>query len=325
MELRILTAVNLEKCLPMPEAIEGMKRAYAALSGGAAVMPLRGRLEMGAGMTLLMPAYLPDDGALAVKIVSVFPENAALGKTAVSALVLALDSHTGHPLALLNGEALTAIRTGAGAGAATDLLARADSTVVAIIGSGVQARSALTAVCAVRPIQRAIVYSPTIAHAAQFAREMGAQLDLPITVAATADEAVAQADIVCTATTSATPVFDGHALKSGTHVNAVGSYTPQMQEVDGVTIGRARVVVDSKTAVLAETGDLIIPIRDGLILPSHIYAELGEIVRGEKAGRANADEITYFKSVGVAVQDAIAAAIALQNSAAMGLGATVTV
>lgn len=324
MELRILTAVNLEKCLPMPEAIEGMKRAYAALSGGGAVMPLRGRLEMEAGMMLLMPAHLPDDGALAVKIVSVFPDNAALGQTAVSALVLALDPQTGHPLALLNGEALTAIRTGAGAGAATDLLARPDSAVVAIIGSGVQARSALTAVCAVRPIQRAIVYSPTITHATQFAREMGAQLGLPITVAATANEAVTQADIVCTATTSATPVFDGHALKNGTHVNAIGSYTPQMQEVDGVTIARARVVVDSKTAVLAETGDLIIPIRDGLITPSHIYAELGEIVRGEKAGRVNADEITYFKSVGVAVQDAIAAAIALGNGAAMALGTTVT-
>ena len=323
MELRILTAVDVAKALPMVEAIAGMKRAYAALSGGEAVMPLRGRLEMAAGMTLLMPAYLPDDEALAVKVVSVFPDNAAQGQTAVSALVLALDPHTGHPLALLNGEALTAIRTGAGAGAATDLLARQDATVVAIIGSGVQARTQLTAVCAVRSIQRAIVYSRTIAHAEQFAHEMGAELGLPITVAATADEAVAQADIVCTATTSPTPVFDGHVLKSGAHVNAVGSYTPQMQEVDGVTIARARVVVDSKTAVLAETGDLIIPIRNGVITPSHIYAELGDIVRGEKAGRKTANEITYFKSVGVAVQDAIAAAIALRNSEAMGLGTMV--
>ena len=309
----------------MAEAIVAMKSAFAQLSDATAVAPLRHHISTKKGTTLVMPAYLPESSALAVKVVSVFPENAQQGEPIIYGMVLALDSETGRPLALLEGQTLTAIRTGAGSGAATDLLARADASVVAIIGSGVQARTQLEAVCAVRNIREVRVYSPTIAHAEIFAREMAGTYGIPdnVRVVESSATAVADADIVCPATTSSTPVFDGNLLKAGAHVNAVGAYLPSMQEVDVVTIQRSLVVVDQTEAVLAEAGDLVIPLQEGDIDQSYIHAELGEIVNGQKSGRTHPDQITYFKSVGNAVQDAAATAVALQNAIAQDLGTIV--
>jgi ornithine cyclodeaminase/alanine dehydrogenase-like protein (mu-crystallin family) len=331
-KLRILSAADVKKALPMAQAIEGMKEAFAQLSIGQAEVPLRSRVEVKAfssnlsrGTTLVMPAHLQRSQALAVKIVSVFPHNPALNLPLIHGLVLVLDAETGRPLALLEGGVLTAVRTGAGSGAATDLLARPDAAVVAIIGSGVQARTQLEAVCTVRSIEEVRVYSIDDDHAAAFAADMAGLGPIPdrILVADSAETAVTGADIICAATTSATPVFHGSALKPGAHVNGVGSYTPAMQEVDGDTIRRSLVVVDSRSAVLAEAGDLIIPIQQGLIDESHIHAELGEIVLGVKNGRSSPDQITYFKSVGVAVQDASAGQIAYANALKYELGTVV--
>ena len=322
-------AAEVEEALPMAQAIEGMKDAFAQLSMGQAELPLRSRVDvrgfssnMSRGTTLVMPAYLQRSQALAVKVVSVFPGNQAANLPLIHGLVLVLDADTGQPMALLEGGSLTAIRTGAGSGAATDLLARPDSSVVAIIGSGVQARTQLEAVCTVRPIEEVRVYSLNEYHAATFAAEMAGSGPIPsrIMVADSAKTAVSEADIICTATTSSQPVFEGRWLKPGAHVNAVGSYMPTMQEVDSETIRRSLVVVDSKTAVLAEAGDLIIPIQQGLIDESHIQAEVGELVMGLKNGRTTPEQITYFKSVGVAVQDAIAGQLAYANALAQDLG-----
>ncbi len=332
MKLRLLSAADVQKALPVAQAVAGMKEAFAQLSIGQAAVPLRSRVEVRAfssnlarGTTLVMPAHLQRSQALAVKIVSVFPHNPALDLPLIHGLVLVLDAATGRPLALLEGGSLTAIRTGAGSGAATDLLARPDANVVAIIGSGVQARTQLEAVCTVRTITEVRVYSPDQDHAAAFATEMAGVGPVPdrIVVADSADTAVTDADIICAATTSDKPVFPGHLLKPGAHVNGVGSYTPTMQEVDSETIRRSLVVVDSKTAVLAEAGDLIIPIEQGLIDESHIHAEVGELVLGLKNGRTHPDQITYFKSVGVAVQDAIAGQIAYANALQHELGTVV--
>jgi ornithine cyclodeaminase/alanine dehydrogenase-like protein (mu-crystallin family) len=324
MKIRFLTADDVRRALPMAEAIEGMKAAYASLATGRAVMPLRGRVDVAehGGSTLIMPAYLPDDDALAVKVVSVFPHNAARGEPVVYGLVLALAGATGRPLAIMEGGALTAIRTGAASGAATDVLARPDATVVAIIGSGVQARTQLAAVCAVRSIQEVRVYSLAREQAITLAEELAGHGPIPanVRVTASADEAVRGADVICTATTSGTPVFAGAALSPGAHVNGVGSYLPTMQEVDVATVRRARVVVDARTAVLAEAGDLIIPLQAGEITADHIHAELGEIIAGLKPGRTDAAQITFFKSVGLAVQDAAAARIALRNALTDNLG-----
>ena len=226
---------------------------------------------------------------------------------------------------MLEGGALTAIRTGAGSGAATDLLARSDARTVAIFGSGVQARTQLEAVCTVRHIESVRVYSSNGKQAKEFARSLAGNGPIPgqIDVTSTPAEAIDGADIVCTATTSYEPVFSGRDLLPGTHVNAIGSFTPEMQEVDMDTIRRSLVVVDSREAVMEEAGDLLIPLAAGVIDAEHIQTEVGEIALGLKPGRTDDDQITYFKSVGVAVQDAVAGRIALGNAIAGNLGTVV--
>jgi len=301
-----------------------MKVAFGQLSAGRANLPQRSRIDIpeAAGVTLIMPALLPETGDFALKVVSVFGKNRLRGLPTLHALVIALDPATGVPVGLLEGASLTALRTGAASGAATDLLARPEARKLAIFGSGVQARTQCEAVCAVRQIEAAWVFSPSRDHAQSFAKEMGREPWAPpsIHVAESIAAAVREADIICTATTSSIPVFDGYLVRPGTHINAVGGYTSAMQEVDGTTVARARVVVDSREAALAEAGDLIVPIREGLISADHIHAELGELVNGTRVGRTDSEQITLFKSVGVAVQDAIAAGRALARAEQLGLG-----
>lgn len=322
----ILTAAEVRQALPMKAAIEAMKAAFAALSDQRAEVPLRGRLPVKPyeGVSILMPAFVQEDerSALAVKIVSVFPRNAQQGLAIIQAIVLALEAETGRPLAILEGNQLTAIRTGAASGAATDLLARGDSQVAAIFGAGVQGRTQLEAVCAVRTIQRAWVIDPNRQKAEAFVAEMEGKgsITADLRVAVDPQTALAEADVVCTATTATTPVFADADLKPGAHINAVGSYMPEMQEIPTETVLRARIVVDSRSAALEETGDLIRPIESGLMTPDRIHAELGEIVLGRKPGREDNDQITLFKSVGVAVQDAMAARLAIENAQKQNLG-----
>ncbi len=315
-EILILSAEIIRQSLSMHDCIEGMKRAYHALSMGDADVPLRTRLELPSGTALFMPAHVAGD--FAIKIVNIFPDQNPM----ISATVLVMDAQTGKTLALLDGEVLTAIRTGAGGGASADLLANPNSRSVAIIGSGVQARAGLEAVCAVREIEEVRVFSRNRANAELFAADMAGHGMIPNNVTAVENvaQAVENADIVYCATTSTVPVFDGNLLKKGAHVIGVGSYTPQMQEVDAATVRNALVVVDSRESVLAEAGDLLVPIADGLISADHIHAELGDIIAGTKVGRTSKEQITFFKSVGVAAQDAVAASIALANARALGLG-----
>lgn len=308
----------------MVEAVEAMKVAFGQLSAGRASVPLRSRIDVDDhdSVTLFMPALLPDTGELALKVVSVFPENLRRELPTIHALVVALDPETGQPIALMEGGTLTAIRTGAGSGAATDLLARPDANKVAIFGAGVQARTQLEAICAVREIESAWIFSPDPDHSKEFADEVSVQSWSPpaIQVSKTPADAISDADVICTATTSSTPVFDGSDLKPGAHINAIGSFTPTAQEVEGAVVKRSLLIVDSREAVLAETGDLIIPIQEGRISEDHIQAELGDIVNGGHPGRTDADQITLYKSVGIAVQDAAAAGFALRRAEQLGLG-----
>ncbi|MCH7586558.1 MAG: ornithine cyclodeaminase family protein [Chloroflexi bacterium] len=327
MIIRILNAEEVARALPMSDAIEEMKEAFEQLSSGGVTLPLRSRIHVeGAnGTSLFMPALLHASGDMAIKIVSVFPQNLEHNLQTVHAIVITLDSQTGQPIAILEGGSLTAIRTGAASGAATDLLARPEASSLAIIGCGTQARTQLEAVCTVRSIERVWVYSLDSPGARVFASEMRGTGPIPleITVVDRAADAVARADIICTATTSSTPVFNGRDLRPGTHINAIGSYTPEMQEIDAETIQRARVVVDSREAALAETGDLIIPIQTGDYTAASIHAELGEIFLGIEKGRTDPRQITLFKSVGIAVQDVVAAARALENAVALDLGTVI--
>jgi len=323
----ILTADDVRKVLPMREAIEAMKKAYAALSAGAAMVPLRTRLPIpnSEALSLFMPAFVnsADGNALAIKVVSLFPSNPARGLAYIQSAVLVFNPETGRAIALLEGSSLTAIRTGAASGAAIDLLARPESKVVAVFGAGPQGRTQLEAACTARKIETAYICDSSPEKALTFAKEMQARRETDIRVATSSKEAIEQADIVCTATTSIKPVFADKDLRAGTHISAVGSYTPEMQEVPVETLRRARIFVDSRSASLEEAGDLIQPMRAGLFDETHICGELGEIVMGKIAGRGSQEEITYFKSVGIAVQDALAAQVALNNAHKMNLGTEV--
>ncbi len=324
----ILNAQEVRQALPMGQTIAAMKDAYASLSNGTAVVPLRSRLTIPShnALSLFMPAFTAGaDEALAVKIVSLFPGNPARGLAYIQAAVLVLEPDTGRAMALLEGSTLTAIRTGAGSGAAIDLLARKDSKVVAIFGAGVQGRTQLEAACAARNIETAYIYDSTPAKAQAFAEEMAGFRSIPkdIRMAASPREAIQNADIICTATTSTSAVFQDSDVKPGTHISAVGAYTPEMQEVPIETLARARLVVDSRATVMDEAGDLVKAMQAGAITQDDIHAELGEIVSGKKTGRESESEITFFKSVGNAVQDAAAAQLALKNASALKLGTEV--
>ncbi|MGE5373736.1 MAG: ornithine cyclodeaminase family protein [Bacteroidota bacterium] len=321
----ILTADEVRKALPMKQAIEAMKQAYASLSGRTAQVPLRTRLPIpgSEALSLFMPAYVSsqDGDALAIKIVSLFPTNPPRGLAYIQAAVLAFNPGTGQAIALLEGSSLTAIRTGAASGAAIDLLSRPESKTVAVFGAGAQGRTQLEAACTARKIETAFIYDADLAKAALFAAEMEEKGFVKnVRIAANSQEAIQNADMICTATTSLKPVFEDAFVKPGTHISAVGSYTPEMQEIPAETLQRAKVFVDSRSASLEEAGDLIQPMRAGLFGEDHICGELGEVVLGKVAGRQSMDEITYFKSVGVAVQDAMAAQVALNNARKMGIG-----
>jgi ornithine cyclodeaminase len=251
-----------------------------------------------------MPAWLPKSLSIGIKVVSVRSSNMARGLPTVPAMVVLIDAETGMPQALLDGTYLTRLRTGAAVGAATELLSRPDSTTLAMIGAGALAPFCIEAVCAVRRIDDVRIVSLTSASA----RRVESWCKQHIThvharVVTDAGEALRDSDIVVCATTSSTPVIDGNALKPGAHVNGVGSFRKDMQEIDEETMRRARIVVDSIDACLEEAGDLIIAMQRGILSRDQIHAELGEIVAGTRPGRQTDDEITVFKSVGNAVQD----------------------
>jgi ornithine cyclodeaminase len=237
--------------------------------------------------------------------------------------MMVLDASNGSPRAILEAGTLTAIRTGAASGAATDLLARPDAATAAIFGAGVQGRTQLEAIYAVRPIREARIFDARRENAESFARNMSAALDCDVAPADSPAQALRGADVICTATNAREPVFADGDVAEGAHINAVGSYQPEVREIPGETVARALVVVDHRVSALAETGDLIIPIGQGLFGEDHIHAELGEIVLGRNAGRESPGEITFFKSVGVAVQDLTAAARILARAEQSNLGTEV--
>jgi len=325
----ILNTTEVRQALPMDQTIATMKDAFAALSNGTAVIPLRTHVAIPshAATSLFMPAYMKSesDEALAVKVVSLYPNNPSRGLAFLQAAVLLFESDTGRAVALLEGGTLTAIRTGAGSGAAIDLLARKDSKVVAIFGAGKQGRTQLEAACSAREIETVYIYNPTLSKAETFVKEMAGDNSIPkdIRAAKTPKEAIENADIICTATTSSQPIFDDKDVKSGTHISAIGAYRPEMQELPIETVARSKIVVDSYATVQAEAGDIVKAMQAGVISEANIHAELGEIVSGKKSGRESDTEITFFKSVGNAVQDAAAAQLAVRNAREMKLGTEV--
>lgn len=323
----VLKRSDVEKALFMGEAIEALEQAFAAFSAGRAKVPLRTVIHVESpvqGDAVFMPGYVPGSG-VAVKLVSVFPGNLNVGKPTINSVVAVVDENTGEPLALMDGAYLTALRTGAASGAATKHLARGDSRIAAVIGAGVQGRTQLEAVCCVRDIKEARIFDSDESRVKKYIDDMGKKLPaVEFITAKNPDEAVRGADIVITATTSTKPVFSAESLKKGSHINAIGAYTPEMQEIPEELLKMAgKIVVDSREAVLAEAGDFLIPMGKGAFSPDNIYAELGEITSGSMPGREHDDEITLFKTVGIAVEDVACAAMVYKKALVMGLGESI--
>ena len=322
----VLSKNDLKRVLTMSETIIAVEEAFRELASGTAVMPTRVSLSMSdkAGWMGAMPAYLSCAGALTTKIVTSYDHNPSRhGLPTVMALVLLNDPETGKPEAVLEGTFITAMRTGAASGVATKYLARRDAYVVGIFGAGAQARTQLEAIKEVRNVKSAIICDIASERSKRFAEEMSSRLGIDVRAEGSPQGVVEKSDIIVTASTSKTPVFNGDQVKAGTHINAIGSFTPDRRELDDSAIRRSKIVVDLLQAALEEAGDVIIPLTSGVIRRDHIYAELGEIVSGSKLGRETEREITVFKSVGLGIQDAAAANLAYRKALESRVGTTI--
>ncbi|MGS0591303.1 ornithine cyclodeaminase family protein [Bacillus pretiosus] len=318
----VISANEQRNLVNMNEVIEYAALALKEFSAERTITPIRGSLPFAneKNTALIMPSVAEGLEALGLKVVTVVPENKKIGKKTINGIVMLSDFQTGEPLALLEGSYLTMIRTGALSGVATKHLARHNAKTLCIIGTGEQAKGIAEAVFAVRDIDKVILYNRTEEKAYAFAQYIQERFNKPAYVHTNANEAINEADIIVTTTNASTPVFL-KKLQKGVHINAVGSFRPNMQELPSHAITSAnKVVVESKEAALEETGDLLVPIKEGLFEASNIYAELGQIISGERAGRENDEEITVFKSVGLAVVDIIVAKYLYENAVECGVG-----
>jgi ornithine cyclodeaminase/alanine dehydrogenase-like protein (mu-crystallin family) len=321
----VLSRREGEDLLDLDELIDALAGAMADLTAGRASVPDRigALVPEREGLLVAMPGYTPSAGALASKLVTLFPGNAGTALPTHQAVIVVFDRDNGRPAALLDGTAITAIRTGAGSALATRLLAREDAASIAILGTGVQARSHARAVTRVRAFKELRLAGRDRAKAEALAGELQRELDLAVRAAATWEEACDGADVVCATTHALEPVLRREWLAPGAHVTSVG-YNPRGREVDDATVADALVVVESRDAALAPapagSNDLLQPIERGLISADHVHAEIGELVEGRRPGRNSSEQITLYKSVGVAVQDGAAAALVLRAARERGAG-----
>jgi len=322
----LLNRDDVANVLDMKDCMDVVENAFAELANGTAVLPLRSNISPPDGLSLYMPAYLKQMKALACKVVTVYKNNPAkYNLPVVIGKVLLQDPETGDVSCIMDGGYLTAVRTGAASGVATKYLAKEKvGQTAGIFGTGVQASMQLWAVSVARKINKTLIYDINEAAASNFKEKMSAKLNMEIDIVNTPEEVLA-ADIICTATSSPTPVFDGNSVKEGTHINGIGSHTPNARELDEVIIKRSKFIGDSKEACFSEAGDIIIPVNDKVIPESHFYAELGEIITGKIVGRKNDSEITIFKSNGLAIQDAATAKLIYDKALEKNIGQKVEI
>jgi alanine dehydrogenase len=323
-KLRVLTAADVERVLDQDELVEALAGAFARLSAGEASMPQRIAVEVPErrGAVLLMGAHLEGRPSLTTKLVSLFPDNPKGGPPTHQAAILVFDAATGTPAALMDGTSVTELRTAAGSRLATRLLARPDASVLAIVGTGVQARAHARALAPERRWAEVRIAGRDESAAERLAGGLRDELSVPVVAADSVRAALAGADVVCAATAATEPVIRRDALEPGAHVNSVG-YTTAGREVDAETVRDAVVVVESRAAAMAESNDIRWAIRDGVAAEDPVHAELGEIVAGTRPGRTAPDQITLYKSMGVAAEDDAAAALALAAAEREGAGAVV--
>jgi ornithine cyclodeaminase/alanine dehydrogenase-like protein (mu-crystallin family) len=323
MKILILNEAEVVRLLSIAECIEVMEQALSALARGEFSQPLRTifKPDKVKGVLAMMPAFRAGQEPLfGLKAICVFPGNAAIGKDAHQGGVLLFSGETGEPLAMANASAITSIRTAAVSAVATRSLAREDASELAIIGAGIQARAHLQAISCVRSIRRARIASLHLDRARRFAEEMEIKFSFAIEAVATAEAAVRGADLIVTATNAREPVLKREWISPGTHINAIGTYSPSAREIDTATMAAATLFVDRRESALNEAGDYLIAAEEGVIGPEHIRAELGEILIGAHPGRTSPDEITIFKSLGLAIEDLAAVADLYYRARQQGVG-----
>ncbi|MEM3697275.1 MAG: ornithine cyclodeaminase family protein [Candidatus Bathyarchaeia archaeon] len=308
-----LSDTDVQRLLTMREAIDAVEEAFKELQRGEVIIPERTTLILKNGSISQMSAYLKRMRIATTKVFGIFPRNVKYNLPTTVATLLVYDLETGKVATVMDAAYLTALRTGAVSGVASKYLSRKDSKNVGIIGCGMQGRTQLLAVKEVREIEKVRAFDKVSSTKETFAEEMSKKLGIDVLPADSSKDAVKDADIAITATTSAEPVIKGEWISGGIHINAIGSYYPNARELDTETIVKSKLVVDLRKAALEEAGDVILPIKEGAITEKHIYAELGEIVTGKKPGRIADDEITVFKSVGLAIQDAAVARVIIEK------------
>ncbi|HXR99434.1 MAG TPA: ornithine cyclodeaminase family protein [Pyrinomonadaceae bacterium] len=327
MKILILDSKQIREMLPMCECIELMADALSSLARGEVFQPLRTiiRPPEAIGLLGLMPAYRTGEhGAFGMKAICVFPGNPAIGKDAHQGAVMLFSRETGELIALMNASEITAIRTAAVSAVATRVLAREDAHQLGIIGAGVQARTHLAALDAVREITRARVACRNIEHARELVREVQPGFSFPVEAVESNEEAVRGADLIVTATSSQEPVINNEWISPGAHVNAIGTHSPNSREIDSATMAAARIFVDRRESAMNESGDYLLAAREGLINADSLVAEIGELLIGTKLGRTSADEITLFKSLGLAIEDVACAEYLYQKALSDDRGSWVT-
>lgn len=319
---RLLTEQQVQSLLPMGDLIAAMEAALARFSAGEVLQPVRSVLTVGPTKAFfgLMPAYVPNPGSLGAKLVTVFADNPSKQLPSHLATILLLDPETGSLQALMDGRYITEARTAAVSAVSARFLAKRDASTLAIIGSGVQARSHLEAFSEVRQLKEVRVWSPRPASRERFVGEMTGQVPVPVRATATAEDAVRGADLIVLATSSTTPVIKDEWVGAGAHVVSVGACRPDQREIDPALVARARLFVDSRAAALVESGDVVMGLAAGLFNAAHIRGELGEVVLGRAEGRRHDDDVTVFKSLGMAVEDVVAADLVLRRAVETGAG-----
>ena len=323
MELRILRGPEIRALLPMDACIDLMRRTMIAVSQGRACIPLRSVVPVTNGMMGVMPGALADPDCFGLKLLSLFPGNPAVGLSSHLGLVLLFEPEHGRPVAMMDAAEITAIRTAAASGLATDLLAREDAGDLAILGAGEQAASHLEAMLAVRKVRRVRIWSRTTAHAEAFAASQGAKWNIAIEAVADPEAAVVGTNLICTVTASRKPILKGAWIAPGAHLNVVGASRADAAEIDIEAVTRSRYFVDYRASTLAEAGEYLRAVAVGAIGEDHIQAEIGEVASGAKPGRRTPSEITLYKSLGIAAQDLAAAHFLLDAARAAGVGQTV--
>lgn len=322
MEVLIVNQEEVARLLPMAQCIDVMADALAALARGEGTQPLRPVMWLPerVGALGMMPGYLGHIKTMGIKVVSVFPGNQGTEYDSHQGTVMLFETKNGRLLALMDATEITAVRTAATTAVATKLLARQDATDLAILGSGVQARTHLEAMLLTRPLERVRVWSRTREHAEQFARREAARHEVEIEVMSDVGSAVRDADIICTTTSSPEPILNGAMLAAGAHVNAVGSSVSFARELDTAAVVKSRLFVDRRESTVNEAGDFLFPKKEGAIDDNHIVAEIGEILTGQHPGREGQDDITLFKSLGLAVEDVASAHFVYEQAVEQGVG-----